>query len=94
MSVRAKLIASFGALMTIILDLGGIINYLHVQDDADADPVWIVVGFAVAITGIVSGISSSTWPTATSPTTSARSPAWPAGWRSATSPASPHRNPR
>ncbi len=59
MSVRAKLIASFGALMTIIMALGGIIaviNYLHVQDDADADPVWIVIGLAVAITGIVSGI--------------------------------------
>jgi signal transduction histidine kinase len=58
-SVRAKLIASFGALMTIILALGGIIaviNFLHVQDDAGADPVWVVIGFAVAITGIVSGI--------------------------------------
>ena len=60
MSVRAKLLVSFGAMMVVIIAMAGIIavlNYLHAEHDPEADIVWAVMGAVIAVTGILAGLS-------------------------------------
>ena len=58
MSVKAKLVISFGAMTALIVAMAvvtALVSYLHTQDDPGAGPGWVILASAMAITGVISG---------------------------------------
>ena len=56
MSVRAKLLISYGAMTGLVVAMAGItafVSYLHSQHDPGAGSLWLTVAVVMAVTGVV-----------------------------------------
>ena len=56
MSVRAKLLISYGAMTGLVVAMAGItafVSYLHTQHDPGAGSLWLTVAVVMAVTGVV-----------------------------------------